>query len=88
MFFGATNPDCGNSSRIKENSHENHFLRSCGRARPGDIDWVQSWPKAFVNALVAVPCRVIRQARRLLFRVLAYNPNQSLFFRLVDVLSC
>ena len=44
--------------------------------------------KAFVNALVAIPCQIIRQARRLLFRVLAYNPHQSLFFRLVDVLRC
>jgi hypothetical protein len=44
--------------------------------------------KAFVNALVAIPCQIIRQARRLLFRVLAYNPHQPLFFRLVDVLRC
>jgi DDE family transposase len=44
--------------------------------------------KAFINALVAIPCQIIRQARRILFRVLAYNPHQSLFFRLVDVLRC
>jgi Transposase DDE domain group 1 len=42
--------------------------------------------KAFVNALVAIPCQVVRQARRLLFRVLAYNPHQAIFFRLVDAL--
>ena len=42
--------------------------------------------KAFVNALVAIPCQLVRQARRLIFRVLAYNPHQAIFFRLVDVL--
>ena len=44
--------------------------------------------KAFVNALIVIPCQIIRQARRTLFRVLAYNPHQPLFFRLVDVLRC
>ena len=42
--------------------------------------------KAFVHALVAIPCQLVRQGRRLLFRVLAYNPHQALFFRLVDAL--
>jgi len=44
--------------------------------------------KAFVNTLLAIPCQIIRQARRLLFRVLAYHPQQAIFFRLVDVLRC
>jgi Transposase DDE domain group 1 len=44
--------------------------------------------KTFVNALVAIPCQIIRQARRLVFRILAYNPHQALFFRLVDELRC
>ncbi len=44
--------------------------------------------KAFVNALMAIPCQIIRQARRIQFRVLAYNPHQTLFFRLVDALRC
>lgn len=44
--------------------------------------------KAFVNALVAIPCQLVRQARRLIFRVLAYNPHQAIFFRLTDVLHC
>lgn len=44
--------------------------------------------KAFVHTLVAIPCQIIRQARRLLFRVLAYHPRQAIFFRLVDVLRC
>jgi DDE family transposase len=44
--------------------------------------------KAFLNAMVAIPCQIIRQARRLVFRVLAYNPQLAIFFRLVDVLRC
>jgi hypothetical protein len=44
--------------------------------------------KAFLNALVAIPCQLVRQARRLVFRVLAYNPHLPTFFRLVDVLRC
>ena len=44
--------------------------------------------KTFVNALVAIPCQLVRQAYRLIFRVLAYNAHQAVFFRLVDALQC
>jgi hypothetical protein len=44
--------------------------------------------KTFVNALIAIPCQLVRQAGRLVFRVLAYNPHQAVFFRLVDALRC
>ncbi|MDQ5845225.1 MAG: IS1380 family transposase [Acidobacteriota bacterium] len=44
--------------------------------------------KTFINALVAIPCQLIRGAHRLIFRVLAYNPHQAIFFRLVDALRC
>jgi hypothetical protein len=42
--------------------------------------------KAFLNTLIAIPCQLIRQARGLLFRILAYHPHQAVFFRLVDAL--
>jgi Transposase DDE domain group 1 len=42
--------------------------------------------KTFVNALIAIPCQLVRQARGLIFRVLAYHPHQATFFRLVDAL--
>jgi hypothetical protein len=42
--------------------------------------------KTFVNALIAIPCQLVRQARALIFRVLAYHPHQATFFRLVDAL--
>ena len=44
--------------------------------------------KAFINALIAIPCQIVRQARRVVYRVLAYNRYQPLFFRLLDALRC
>jgi hypothetical protein len=44
--------------------------------------------KTFINALVAIPCQIVRQARRVVYRVLAYNPYQPIFFRLFETLRC
>jgi hypothetical protein len=44
--------------------------------------------KAFVHAFVAIPCQIVRQARRLVCRVLSYHQHLHLFFRLADVLRC
>jgi Transposase DDE domain group 1 len=44
--------------------------------------------KTFINAMIAIPCQIVQQARRLVYRVLAYNPYQPIFFRLLDVLRC
>lgn len=44
--------------------------------------------KAFINAVVAIPCQIALQARRIVFRVLDYSPHHALFFRLVDALRC
>jgi Transposase DDE domain group 1 len=44
--------------------------------------------KTFIHALVAIPCQIVRQARRLVYRVLAYNRYQPIFFRLLDSLNC
>ena len=44
--------------------------------------------KTFVNALVKIPCQIVRQARRLIVRVLAWNPHIPAFFRLSRVLRC
>jgi Transposase DDE domain group 1 len=43
--------------------------------------------KAFVNAMMMIPCQLVRQSRRLIFRVLAYNPHQGIFFRLLETLT-
>ena len=42
--------------------------------------------KRFVNAFVRVPCQVVRSGGRLVYRLLAWNPWQSVFLRGVDAL--
>ena len=42
--------------------------------------------KRFVNAFVRVPCQVVRTSRRLVYRLLAWNPWQHVFLRGVDAL--
>ncbi len=44
--------------------------------------------KTFVNAFVRLPCQIIRTGRKLVYRLLGWNPHQPIFFRLVDVLRC
>jgi hypothetical protein len=44
--------------------------------------------KAFVNAFVRLPCQIVRTGRRLVYRLLAWNPHLPIFFRLVERLRC
>jgi Transposase DDE domain group 1 len=44
--------------------------------------------KTFVNAFVRLPCQVIRTGRKLVYRLLGWNPYQPIFFRLLEVLRC
>jgi hypothetical protein len=44
--------------------------------------------KTFVQAFVRLPCQVVRTGRRLVYRLLSWNPYQRIFFRLVQVLRC
>jgi hypothetical protein len=44
--------------------------------------------KTFVNAFIRMPCQIIRTSRRLVYRLLSWNPWQPVFFRLLDVLRC
>jgi Transposase DDE domain group 1 len=37
--------------------------------------------KTFVNAFVRLPCQIIQAGRRLIYRVLSWNPWQQVFFR-------
>jgi Transposase DDE domain group 1 len=54
-----------------------------------DKAWMLSLEfKAFYNAFIAIPCQIVRQARRVIYRVLAYNPHQTIFFRVLDALRC
>jgi hypothetical protein len=42
--------------------------------------------KRFLNVFMRVPCQIVRQARRVVYRLLAWNPWQSVFLRGVDAL--
>jgi hypothetical protein len=44
--------------------------------------------KTFVNAFVRLPCQLVRTGRKLVYRLLAWNPYQPIFFRLVSALRC
>jgi hypothetical protein len=44
--------------------------------------------KTFVQAFVRLPCQIVRSGRRLVYRLLSWNPYQPIFFRLVDALRC
>jgi hypothetical protein len=50
--------------------------------------WLRMEFKTFINAVMRVPCQIVRQARRTIYRVLNWNPYLSGFFRLCDVLRC
>ena len=39
--------------------------------------------KAFAHAFVAIPCRVVRTGRRIVLRLLGWNPHLKTFFRLL-----
>jgi len=44
--------------------------------------------KTFVNAFMRQVCQIVRIGRKLVYRLLAWNPYQPIFFRLVSVLRC
>jgi Transposase DDE domain group 1 len=44
--------------------------------------------KTFVQAFVRLPCQIVRSGRKLVYRLLSWNPYQPIFFRLLDVLRC
>ena len=40
--------------------------------------------KAFVNTFVTIPCQVLRTGRRVVLRLLGWNPHLLTLFRLVS----
>jgi hypothetical protein len=42
--------------------------------------------KRFLHAFMLVPCQIVRQSRRLVYRLLAWNPWQGVFLRAADAL--
>ena len=44
--------------------------------------------KRFVNAFIRVPCQIVRAGRRIIYRLLAWNPWQHVFVRGLTALGC
>jgi hypothetical protein len=44
--------------------------------------------KTFRNAIVRMPCQIVRTGRRLIYRLLSWNPWQHVMFRWLDHLRC
>jgi hypothetical protein len=44
--------------------------------------------KTFLNAFILLPCQIIKSGRKLVYRLLSWNPHLRIFFRLLDVLRC
>jgi hypothetical protein len=44
--------------------------------------------KTFRHMFINLPCQIIRAGRRLVYRLLSWNPHLPIFFRLVDRLRC
>jgi hypothetical protein len=44
--------------------------------------------KRFINAFIRVPCQVVRAGRRIVYRLLAWNPWQDVFVRGLAALDC
>jgi hypothetical protein len=44
--------------------------------------------RTFINTFVRLPCQIIRGGRKLIYRLLGWNPHLPVFFRLAQVLNC
>jgi hypothetical protein len=44
--------------------------------------------RTFLNAFINIPCQIVRTGRKLVYRVLHYNPHLPVFFRLCTALRC
>jgi hypothetical protein len=44
--------------------------------------------KTFVNAFMRLPCQIVQAGRRLIYRLLSWNPWQRVFFRTFEQLRC
>jgi hypothetical protein len=44
--------------------------------------------KTFLNAFMLLPCQILKTGRKLVYRLLSWNPHLRIFFRLLDALRC
>jgi Transposase DDE domain group 1 len=44
--------------------------------------------KTFLNAFMLLPCQIVRTGRKLVYRLLCWNPHLPILFRLINALRC
>lgn len=44
--------------------------------------------RTFLNAFIKIPCQIVCAGRKLIYRLLSYNPHLPIFFRLSTALRC
>jgi hypothetical protein len=44
--------------------------------------------KTFLNAFMRLPCQIVRTSRRIIYRLLSWNPWNGMFLRVLDQLRC
>jgi hypothetical protein len=44
--------------------------------------------RTFLNAFVLLPCQIVKTGRKVVYRLLSWNPHLSIFFRLIHRLRC
>ena len=44
--------------------------------------------RTFLNTFVLLPCQIVKTGRRLVYRLLSWNPHLPIFFRLIKTLRC
>ena len=42
--------------------------------------------KTFLNAFMFLPCQIIKTSRQIVYRILSWNPNLPIFFRVLEAL--
>jgi hypothetical protein len=62
--------------------------RWCERQRQDKETVLRMEFKTFINNFMRMPCQIIRSGRRLIYRLLSWNPWNGMFFRVLDQLRC
>jgi hypothetical protein len=63
--------------------------KSEAEARRAEKQWVLRLEfKTFFNTFILVPAQIIRSGRKVIYRLLSWNPHLSIFFRLIERLRC
>jgi Transposase DDE domain group 1 len=44
--------------------------------------------RTFLNTFMLLPCQIVQTGRKLIYRLLSWNPNLPIFFRLINTLRC